>query len=138
MNAEIAQISKEVARDFAAELEARFFSGRGGGSAFDGTQNTDADLETTGKMISSIWDLTEIMQEGQDCGYRMGSLVDEPSFGWKIGRAQLRVDTMIGVWQKRMLRQWIIDERASIMRRRADIDPELLRTAEIRALINPS
>ena len=139
MDAKIAQISKEMARDMAAELEARFFRGKDIGTALDGTQDSYAEPKSSGEMMSSIRDLAEIMGQERDHGYRMGSLINEcrASLRWKSG-LKLQVDTMHEAWLKRCAHEWVVDARASVMRETAYVDPELLRTAEIRALENPS
>ena len=134
----IAQITEEMTRDFAAELESRMFNGQQIANGLNGVCNEDTQaVGETGEMMSSIRSLVEIMQSETEHGYRMATEPIETGFSWRRG-ANLNVQTMYEAWQERRVKALLTDMRATIIRENAYVEPELIANAEIRALENPS
>jgi hypothetical protein len=142
------QIQQETAQRMERELERKMWEGGFNGSKFAGlTGNTCRELDDTGELMDSLRSLAEtVHDEAGDPA--------EPVFSWEMPKVEDYTRQYDEQWRLEMekmavfdggrlalvasLREQMVDGRAMLMRRTADVDPELIRNAEIRALTDPS
>jgi len=142
------QIRKETYRQMQRQLERKMWRSGVNGSKFSSlTGNSSRDPDGTGELMDSFRTLEQTMRkEAQG--------PPEPAVPWEAPDVDDYTDHYQEQWHTKMtrmavfdgarlamltsLRKHIVDERAMLMRRTADVHPDLLRTAEIRALTEPS